>query len=176
MRLALATLCLLACGRENGENCPDYMRISSGTFTRIGPKLKWTLEVVGIPPELTFNRASVPSDVMEYSWAVDVDPDRDGKRNWQVAVSHFKVNGSTEVTTADILPQTQKDLWQVKDNLMTSVATADVTLTDNTFTMIVDEGAGDDLVNVVDPTQSVWNTFHVFGASSDDRCQDRFKP
>jgi len=152
------------------------MRIAGGTFTRIGPKLKWTLEVVAMPPELTFNRDSVPADITEYSWAVDLDPDRDGKRNWQVAASHFKVTNSTEVTTANILAQTQKDLWQVDGALATSVAAADITLTENTFTMIIDENDGADLVNMVDTSQSTWNTFHRFGASLDDQCVDRFQP
>ncbi len=173
MKLALATTFLIACGGSSNE-CADYMRITAGTFTRIGPKLKWTLEVIAIPPELTFNRASVPDAVAEYLWAVDVDPDQDGQHDWQVAVAHFK--SGAEVVSGDLLSQTQQSLLQVDGALSTVVANADVTLTGNAFTFIIDESEGPDLPTVVNPAQSSWHTFERFGATTDDQCEDRFEP
>ncbi|MBS1120255.1 MAG: hypothetical protein H6Q90_2483 [Deltaproteobacteria bacterium] len=176
MRLALAAVCLIGCGSHRGDRCTDYMTITNGAFVRIGPKLKWTLEVVAIPPELTFNRAAVPDGVVEYLWAIDLDPDQDGHRDWQVAVSHFKGAAGAEVTTGDLLSETQEELLAVEGAVSTVTGSVDVTLVNSTFTLLLDESAGPDLPGVINPAQSSWTTLERFGATTDDQCEDRFAP
>jgi hypothetical protein len=173
MRLVLAVVLVTAC-HDDRDRCADYVTISNGTFERIGPKLKWTLEVAALPAELTFNRAAVPDSVAEYLWAVDIDPDQDGHRDWQVAVSHFKAAGGTEVTSGDLLGQTKQQLLQVDGAVSTVAGDVDVTLTGRTFTFLLDESAGPDLPGVINRAQSSWTTLERFGAAPDDQCVDRF--
>jgi hypothetical protein len=130
------------------------------------------LEVADMPPSLTFNQADVPPYVMEYEWGVDLDSDRDGETDLQVAVTHFRESGA-EITTGDVLAVTGEDLWTVSGAALTISGRIDVTITGNVFRLEADAAEDPSLALVTDRSQSTWTTFHKFGRDLKDQCEDR---
>jgi hypothetical protein len=159
-------------GGGSGSSCPPFAQIVAGDFGQTGARLWWTLEVAEIPAMLTFNQAAVGADFMEYRWAVDLDSDRNGEPDLQVAVMHFKQSGA-EIIARDILSVTQEDLWAVTGAGTSTIGSIDVTLTANTFRFEVDVAEDPGLALVTERGQSTWTTYHRFGAGLGDQCQDR---
>ena len=125
-----------------------------------------------MPATLTFNQADVPANVQEYSWAVDSDSDRNGQTDLRVAVTHYRQSGAAEITTGDILSETQEDLWTVAGAGSSTSGSIDATLAGNTFTLEVDVAEDPDFYLVTERGQSTWTTFHKFGARLAEQCED----
>ena len=159
-------------GGGSGSTCPPFTQIVAGDFGQTGARLWWTLEVAEIPAMLTFNQAAVGANFMEYRWAVELDSDRNGEADLQVAAMYFK-QSSTEIITRDILSVTQEDLWAVTGTGTATIGSIDATLTGNTFRFEVDVAADPGLALVTERGQSTWTTFHKFGPGMADQCQDQ---
>ena len=125
-------MCLLggAVGRRvpGRTECPKFAHIVAGDFGRTGDMLWWTLEVEEIPAEMTFNQADVPGNFLEYRWAVDIDSDRNGAVDLRASVEHFALLAGTQVTTADILSQTNHNLLEVRGGVAVVVGTIDASI------------------------------------------------
>src|SRR5690348_12636812 len=135
---------LAACGGgSSSDDCPAFVSIVDGSFTRTQTTLTWTLEVADLPPTLTFDRDGVPSFVEEYSWGIDIDSNRDGTRDWEVAAKHFKMDVAEHVAAPlDVL---QVDLWRVEGAAATISGDADASIAGTTFTFTVDANQDPDL-------------------------------
>jgi len=166
-----------ACGGgSGGGGCPDFATITGGTFTRTGTDLVWTLDVAAIST-VTFNQATVPDNVLEYRWGIDLDSNGDGSTDLRVAATHFKPPAAAEVTTADVLSQTQEDVWQVMSNgAASAVGNVTVTLAGNRFTFATNDREDAALAAVTDVAQSTWKTNYFEGPNFDDQCDDSFRP
>ncbi len=169
---AIAALSLIAaCGGGSGSTCPAFTQIVAGDFSRAGDTLAWTLEVAGIPAEMTFNQAAVPLDVLEYRWAVDLDADGDGSTDLRLAATHFKT-ASGELVAADILSVTQEDLWEVTAVTASTIGDVSATLDGNSFRFAVDAGEDPRLDQITTRDQATWTTRYQFGATPGDACDD----
>lgn len=165
-----AFLCLLAACGGGGDSCPDFVTITGGTFVRSGPQLTWTLSVEAIS-SLTFNKA--PENVLEYRWGVELDGNRDGNTELRVAATHFATN-EPEVTTTDIIGQTQVNVWTVSMGSALLVGSATATLANNTFTFTTTDSEDPGLAAITALDQSTFVTGFFQGA--DASCSDSFKP
>ena len=110
---------------------------------------------------------------VEIADAVDLDSDRNGQTDLRVAVMHLRQSGAAEITTGDILSETQEDLWTIAGAGSSTSGSIDATLTGNTFTLEVDVAEDPGLDLVTERGQSTWTTFHKFGARLADQCEDR---
>jgi hypothetical protein len=164
-----------ACGSRSNSSCPPFTQIVAGDFSRTTDRLSWTLEVAAMPATMTFNRAGVPAFVQEYSWAVEIDSDRNGETDLSVAITHYRQSGAAEITTNDVLSVTQEDLWTVSGPVGSTSGSIDATLTGNTFRLEVDASEDPGLALVTERGQSTWTTFHMFGPDFDDQCEDRLR-
>jgi hypothetical protein len=169
-----AAFALSGCGGSN-SSCPPFTRIVAGDFSRTADRLSWTLEVAEIPAALTFNQADVPAFIQEYSWAVDLDSDRDGQTDLSVAITHYRDSGAAEITTNDILSVTSEDLWTVSGPVSSTSGSIDATISGNTFRLEVDVAEDPGLALVTERGQSTWTTFHQFGSNLGDQCEDRLR-
>jgi len=158
-----------------GEECPKFSHIVAGDFGRTGDMLWWTLEVEEIPAEMTFNQADVPGNFLEYRWAVDVDSDRDGAVDLRASIEHFAMLAGTQVTTVDILSQTNHNLLEVMGGLALVVGTIDASITGNTFRFETTTAASAGLATVTDPGQATWTTSYRFGAELEEQCDEAFR-
>jgi hypothetical protein len=163
----------IGCGGGGGDtgNCPGFATIRDGTFTREGTTLTWTLEVAELPAQLDFDREGIPNFVLEYGWMIELDSNNDGEPDWEVAAKHFKMDRAP--VTAAILDVAQVDLWLEFGAGGSIAGSADARISGNTFTFVVDEDEDPDLVNIVNPKQSSYTTFHQLGSSILDQCSDR---
>ena len=177
--LSAVALCALggvaAAGCLGESGCPKFAHIVAGDFERTGDALSWTLEVEEIPSELTFNQADVPGNFLEYRWAVDVDSDRDGAADLRASVEHFAMVAGAQVTTTDILSQTNHNLLEVMGGLATVVGTIDASITGNTFRFETTTAASSGLAAVTEPGQSTWTTSYRFGAELEEQCDEAFR-
>ena len=173
--VALFMLGAAASGCLGDSGCPKFAHIVAGDFGRDGDMLWWTLEVEEIPREVTFNQADVPGNFLEYRWAVDVDADRDGAVDLRASVEHFAMIAGAQVTTADILSQTNHNLLEVMGGLAVVVDTIDASITGNTFRFETTTAASADLAAVTDPGQSTWTTSYRFGAELEEQCDEVFR-
>jgi hypothetical protein len=178
MALRVVALCVIGsalagCLGESG--CPKFAHIVAGDFGRNSDTLWWTLEVEEIPAELTFNQADVPGNFLEYRWAVDVDSDRDGAVDQRVSVEHFALVAGAQVTTADILSQTNHNLLEVMGGLATVVGTIDASISGNTFRFEAATAVSPGLAAVTDAGQSTWTTSYRFGAELEEQCDEAFR-
>jgi len=167
-------VCLVGCGSSGGGetgNCPPFATIVSGSFVRLGPTLTWRLEVEEMPAELDFDREGIPNFFLEYGWAVELDTDNDGVKDWEVAAKHFKLDGPP--VTAPPLDVLQVDLWEEFGAGGSIAGSADAIVDGNAFVFTVEEDEEADLVNLVDDSQSSYTTFHQLGSSILDQCSDR---
>lgn len=164
----------LGCGGGgSGSSCPAFAHIVGGAFGQAGDRLWWTLEVAAMPATLTFDQADVPANVLEYQWAVDLDPDRNGAPDLRVAISHFRQSGASETSAADILSVTSEDLWTIFGAGSSTSGSIDVTLTGNTFRLEAAIAEDPGLAQITERSQSTWTTFHKFGRGLGDQCEDR---
>jgi hypothetical protein len=174
MRAAWCVVLLVACGDDGaGSSCPEFTQIVDGTFTRTPQTLTWTLEVVAIPAELTFDQSAVPSFVEEYTWGVDVDTDDNGTVDYEVAAKHYRMDGPERIVT-DVLAATQTDLWRVEGPVGTLVGSVDATLAGATFTFTVEGDEDPGLANVESSSGFVWRTGYQHGGVG-ARCEDSFE-
>jgi hypothetical protein len=175
--LRVVALCTLAAaaGCLGDPECPKFAHIVAGDFGRTGDMLWWTLEVEEIPGELTFNQADVPGNFLEYRWAVDVDSDRDGAADLRASVEHFAAVAGTQVTTADILSQTNHNLLEVMGGVALVVDTINASISGNTFRFETTTAASAGLAAVTEPGQSTWTTSYRFGAELEEQCDEVFR-
>jgi len=125
---------------------------------------------------ITFDKATVPDSVLEYRWGIDLDSNRDGVTDLRVAVTHFK-RSAAPVTTADVIGQTQQDLWGVASSGgAIAIGDVDVTLAANRFTFTTNDREDAALAGVTDAAQSTWLTSYFEGPNLDDACSDTFTP
>jgi hypothetical protein len=171
--VALCTLAAPGCLGESG--CPKFAHIVTGDFGRTGDMMWWTLEVEEIPSELTFNQADVPGNFLEYRWAVDVDSDRNGAVDLRASVEHFAMVAGGQVTTPDILSQTNHNLLEVRGGVAEVVGTIDASISGNTFRFETTTAASAGLAAVTDPGQSTWTTSYRFGAELEEQCDEAFR-
>jgi hypothetical protein len=173
--LRAVVVCLLAAaaGCTAGDACPSFAHIVGGDFGRSGTTLWWTMQV-GQLTTVTFNQASVPTDFLEYRWAIDVDSDLDGQVDLRAAIEHFVVMNAAPVTTSDILSQTTDDLLQVMGPVASRVGTfkASFDPDTNTFRFETTTPAAPGLANVTDGGQSSWKTVYRYGADPEDQCDE----
>ncbi len=170
-------LCLLG-GCLGDPPCPKFVRIVAGDFGRAGDALWWTLTVEEIPAALTFNQLDVPSNFLEYRWAVDVDSDRDGAVDLRASIEHFAVMGASPVTTGDaseILAQTNHNLLEVRGGLATVAGTVGASIDGNSFRFDTTTAAAAGLAAVTDRGQSTWTTTYRSGAELEDQCDESFR-
>ena len=176
MRWILVVGLLAACGGSDGGSCPEYMQIVGGTFDKTSTSLTWTLEVVAIPPTLTFDQAAVPANYVEYEWGVDLDSDRDGKPNFRVSAQHVRMAGAPELVTGDILAATEENLWTVQGAGSIASGSITATLVGTTFTFTVELSEDPGLAAITDASQSTWTTYSMAGANAGDQCTDTWTP
>lgn len=172
---SLLTLALIGCGGDGGS-CPEYVQIVGGDFTRTGTTLTWTMEVAGIPETLTFDREGVPANIAEYDWEINVDADGDSATDLELSIVHYRRTDAPETITGDILSVTQEGLWEVFGAGASLAGSIDASLAGTTFTFTVDESEHAALATVTDASQSTWTTFHRYGPSITDQCEDSFQP
>jgi len=172
MRAVWCFVIALGCGGGDSD-CPDFAQIRGGTFSRTADTLTWTLEVAGIPAELTFDQSAVPSFVEEYSWGVDIDANGDGTHEWEVAAKHYKMDGPERMVT-DVIGATQTDLWRIEGAAGTIAGSLDATLSGNTFTFTLDAGEDAGLDMVQASSKFVYRTAYQHGGLT-DRCEDSFE-
>ena len=177
--LPVIAVCALGAGVAGcaaDDACPSFAHIVSADFGRTGDTLWWTLGVQQIPDALTFNQPDVPSNFLEYRWAIDLDSDRDGAVDLRLAIQHFAIMNGAPVTTGDILSQTSEDLLQVMGGVASTVGTFDASIdrTANTFRFETTTGAAPGLANVSDRGQSSWRTTYRSGADLEDQCDEQY--
>lgn len=163
-----------------GQQCPDLAHVVAGDFGREGGTLWWTLEVAALPDQVTFNQVAVPPGFLEYRWAVDIDSDRNNQIDLSVAVSHFVLPGTMQVTTPNILSVATADLWEVEhgtDGTIISNTIGDVTatITGNSFRFEVAASEAPRLAVVSDASQSSWTTFYRWGAGDGEQCEETLR-
>jgi hypothetical protein len=172
VRVAVCALAAAGCLGE--PECPKFAHIVAGGFGRTGDMLWWTLEVEEIPSELTFNQADVPGNFLEYRWAVDIDSDRNGAVDLRASVEHFALLAGTQVTTDDILSQTNHNLLEVMGGVAVVVDSIDASISGNTFRFETTTAASAGLADVTDAGQSSWTTSYRFGAELEEQCDEVF--
>jgi hypothetical protein len=171
----VVALCVLgaAAGCLGGDSeCPKFAHIVAGGFGRTGDMLWWTLEVEELPAELTFNQADVPGNFLEYRWAVDIDSDRNGAADLRASVEHFAMLAGAQVTTDDILSQTNHNLLEIMGGVAVVVDTIDASIGGNTFRFETTTAASAGLAAVTDAGQSTWTTSYRFGAELEEQCDE----
>jgi hypothetical protein len=167
--LAAVALALAGCGGGGGaSSCPPFTQIVAGDFGRTDDTIWWTLEVEALPETLKFDEAGLPEGVLEYSWGVDLDSDRDHETDLSVSLVHFKyVGATTEVVTGDILSQTKADLWKVSGTSSQKIGNFDATISGSTFRFETGVAADPGLATVTDRAQMLWTTYYYkAGAAS----------
>lgn len=122
-------------GSGGAASCPPFTKITGKSFAAEADTLTWTLTVEELPSELPFNRAEVPLDVLEYQWAVGIDPEGDGTEDYRVAVTNY---AHDEAVTGDILSNTQHDLYEVTETTGLVVGDIAATISGTTFTFALD--------------------------------------
>ena len=173
---AVAAACLLS-GCLTEDACPNFAHIVGADFGRTDDRLWWTLQVEGLPPQLTFNQREVPGGFLEYRWAVDLDSDRDGATDLRVSIDHFAVLNGVPMTVAsgNLLSQTNENLRDVMDGVAVVVAPIDASLSGTTFRFEASEAIAAGLATITDRAQSTWLTTYRSGAELEDQCDDRFR-
>jgi hypothetical protein len=159
-------------GSNPNSSCPPFAQIVGGDFGETGDALWWTLEVAALPDTMTFNRAEVPDNVLEYRWAVDLDIDGNGETDLQLAAAHWKAPNAAEIAVSDILAATQEDLWSVSGAGGAKIGSVDATLTGTTFRFEAAVSAAPGLAAIGDRDQMTWTTRYQSTAS--ERCEDRW--
>jgi hypothetical protein len=146
--------------------CPGFSRILGGTFTRTDSTLIWTMELESMPSELTFNRAVVPDNMLDYAWQIDVNADNAGIADLMVSAQHFKEPGKPEKTSNDIVGMIDHDLMKidVAANQANSIGSFDVTLEGNQFTFSLPIATATELETVTSSAQSTWISMYRYGA------------
>ncbi|HEY5955828.1 MAG TPA: hypothetical protein VIV60_04715 [Polyangiaceae bacterium] len=174
---------LSACDAENAgstptnANCPDFARIVTGSFSRSGDTLNWTLEVEDIPAQFVVNQADVPDNAQEYAWDVLIDSDNDGQDDLEVSVVHFKPPGSMPKVSSDALDFTQKSVWRLQPGQGgVLIESFEAHLDGNEFTFNFDASADTELASVQSAEQCTWKTFFRFGSELQDTCRDEWRP
>lgn len=147
----------------------------AGDFGRTADTVWWTLEVAQLPAQLTFNRAAVPAHVLEYSWGVDIDADKNGQTDLRADVSHFRQLNAAEVTTGDILSVTRENLWSVSGPASSISGSISATISGNTFRFEVELTEDAKLAQVTTRAQSTWTTFHLPGPVLGGQCEDSLR-
>jgi hypothetical protein len=180
MRAAVASLLLVLAATASGcdraaEACDPFVHIVAGDFGRTAETLWWTLEVEDIPDTLRFNALSVPPDLLEYRWAIDIDSDRNRQTDLSAAVTHFTMQDAAPIDTGNILSVARADLWEVTGPLSATIANIDVTITGNTFRFEVASSAAPGLAVVSDRSQSTWTTFYRFADGPLNQCEERWR-
>lgn len=176
MRWMTATVLMVAaCGGDDGSDCPAYANIVGGTFARTGAMTTWTMELEELPATLPFDQTDVPANVLEYEWAIDLDPDSDGERDLELAVQHFRFSNATEMEKP-ILAGTQQDLWTITGPSGSISGDITATIAGNVITFVVEDSEDPMLPMVTMASQGTWSTFTKFGAALGDQCEDTFKP
>jgi len=80
-----------------------------------------------------------------------------------------------QVTTTDILSQTNHNLLEVMGGLASVVGTIDASISGNTFRFETTTAASAALAAVTDPGQSTWTTSYRYGAELDEQCDEVFR-
>lgn len=160
--IAALGLALAGCGGGGGDStCPPFTKIVAGDFGLTDDTIWWTLEVEALPATLTFNRAGLPDGIVDYSWGVDLDSDRDHVTDLSASLTHYKPAGAAEIVTGDILSVTHPNLWKVSATSSMKIGDFVPSITGNTFRFEASLAADPGLAMITDRAQILWTTEYV---------------
>jgi len=163
---------LAACGSDDGgSDCPAYANIVGGTFARAGAMTTWTMELEELPATLPFDKTDVPSNILEYRWAVDFDTNNDGTTDLQASASHYKMSNAVEMEQS-ILMGTQQDLWTVTGPAGSVSGDVMMTVAGNVITFVVEDAEDPMLPMLTSASQGTLKTFVQLGAALSNQCKD----
>ncbi|CAN5504232.1 hypothetical protein BH11MYX1_BH11MYX1_50020 [soil metagenome] len=127
----------------------------------------------GDPSNLTSDQETVPANVLEYSWGVQIDTGSDGTFDWEVALKHFRTDGAAPHMEASATTVGQANLWEVTPTTGSIAGSATVAATTNGFALGIFSDAAPGIEDITFAGSTFRFATHYQRNGGLDYCEDQ---
>ena len=148
---------------KQGDGAKDFLDITRSDLALFPDQLIVGITCASFPGKLLFNSPNLEDDMLEYEWSCAIDLDGDGKDDYLLSLSSFKVAKSKPIE-ATITLYCQTSLWKLteKGGSLVEASTAAETAGSAVF-ITLDDGPDFPLKQMTAKTKFTVKTFYDDG-------------
>ena len=157
------------------DDLPAYIDITEVSSSLSGERLTVVFHLREVPETLTFDRAGVPDNALEYQWDVSVDVDGSGGYEYALSASHYvHPSNSGRDRAASIAARgiVQANTWE-RDRtgrMLLADASIEVSTQDNTITL------SGEIPGITTKSRLAFETYDFFAGFEGVGCQTPSRP